>query len=500
VALERIDDLVGGPARRRVIALLACVLALDSADKATVGAMGSNLESALHIGNTELGLLAAVTPLVGALATIPAGMLADRTRRNMVLVAAIALWSGAMILSAASVSYLMLLLTRLAVGVVSAAAGPNVASLTGDYFPGGERARIYGFILSGELVGAAFGFLITGEVAGVLSWRYSFLALAISGLALAGWLWRRLPEPARGGQSRLEAGATEIRSADTVADEPAQVDGSVEQRPDELVQEQVRRKRIPPRPEIVLERDPRNMSIWDAVRYALSVPSNRLLIIASALGYYFFAGLQTFAVIYLERHFSVSHSVATALLAVVVVAAVSGALIGGRLADRLIRHGHLSARVVVPAVANIVAVVVLGPAFALALLGPAIVLFILGGISVAAPNPPLDAARLDIIPHGLWGRAEAVRTVLRTIAQGIAPFMFGYVSEHVVASAHPSSSATGFGANASATGLQYTFSIMLVALLLSGVIMLRARRTYPPDVAAVMTTEQRLAESATSPS
>jgi predicted MFS family arabinose efflux permease len=77
-ALARMDRLVGGPARRHVITALACVLALDSADKATVGAAGTQLQHGLQIGKTQLGLLLSVTSLVGALGTIPAGVLVDR--------------------------------------------------------------------------------------------------------------------------------------------------------------------------------------------------------------------------------------------------------------------------------------------------------------------------------------------------------------------------------------------------------------------------------------
>jgi hypothetical protein len=88
---------------------------------------------------------------------------------------------------------------------------------------------------------------------------------------------------------------------------------------------------------------------------------------------------------------------------------------------------------------------------------------------LSAQNPPIDAARLDIVPALLWGRAEATRTVLRSLAQSLAPVLFGAVSDHV------------FGGGRS--GLQWTFGIMLIAMGASGVILLRAMRTYPGDVA-----------------
>src|SRR6187200_3598143 len=91
-------------------------------------------------------------------------------------------------------------------------------------------------------------------------------------------------------------------------------------------------------------------------------------------------------------------------------------------------------------------------------------------LALAAQNPPLDAARLDIVPALLWGRAEGVRTFLRTVAQAFAPLLFGAVSDHV------------FGGGRS--GLQWTFVVMLLPLLASAYLLFRALRTYPRDVAS----------------
>src|SRR5689334_8333660 len=91
---------LGGPARARVVVVLACVLGLSGADFATVGASATELRSGLGITNTDIGLLVAVTSLVAAVATMPFGVLADRVRRTWTLGAAIALWSLALFWSA----------------------------------------------------------------------------------------------------------------------------------------------------------------------------------------------------------------------------------------------------------------------------------------------------------------------------------------------------------------------------------------------------------------
>ena len=96
---------VGGAERLRVVFLLACVLGLSGADVATVGASATQLRHALHIGNTQIGLLIAVSSLVGALASVPFGILADHGPRTRLLGGAVLLWAVAMTWSATVTSF-----------------------------------------------------------------------------------------------------------------------------------------------------------------------------------------------------------------------------------------------------------------------------------------------------------------------------------------------------------------------------------------------------------
>lgn len=470
---ERVDRVVGGPARRHVILVLALVLALDSADKATVGTSATQLEAALHIGKAQIGLLLAVASGVGAVATIPAGMFVDRICRTRMLSWAVAGWGVAMLLSGLSTNYLFLLLTRVALGAVVAVAGPAVASLIGDYFPERERGRIYGFVLSGELIGAGFGFVIAGQFA-TLSWRAPFLVL-VAPTVLVWWLLVRLPEPERGGASRMQAGIAELSEAaaghagegEDAPGEPAQQGDEDEQN---LAQRVVRQGDVAPREAAVLDGRVSDMSMWDAFRHVVTVRTNVVLIVASALGYFFFSGLRGFAIEFTKKHYHVSQGGASALTLVIGVGALLGVLAGGRLADRLLRNGHISARVQVPGVAVMCAALIFIPALITTSVGVAIPLLILASLFLGATNPPLDAARLDVMLPCLWGRAEAVRTVLRNAGDAVAPLLFGVLASAV------------FGGS---TGLEYTFLVMLVTLFAGALItLLIGRRTYPQDVAA----------------
>lgn len=440
----------GGASGRRVVLLLACVLALDGADGAAVGALAPQLERAFRVGNVGIGLLVSSTAVVGALATLPVGALADRVRRVPLLWTSILAWSAAMVASGLSTSYPMLLVTRLGLGAVTATAGPTVASLTGDLFPPRERGRIYGLILAGETAGLGAGFLLAGDVAAALSWRIAFLALAVPGIGLAVVIQRLLPEPPRREAGRL------------------------------------------------LGDDPVRMSLWRATRLVLGIRTNVLLILSSSLGYFFLGGIRTFAVLFLRTHFSLPQATAASLVPILGIGALVGVLTGGRLADRLVRQGRTDARILVPAISFAVAAALFLPGSIVRPFAVAVPLYVAGAAALAAPNPPLDAARLDIMHPRLWGRAESIRTVLRTLLQGGAPLVFGYVSRLAGGVRGTGSTNAGDlgGAAPGGAGLEETFLIMLVPLLLSSVLLLAAARTYPRDVATAAASERERQPSA----
>jgi MFS family permease len=489
---------VGGPARARVIASFGAVLALSSADSATVGAVAPQLEHSLHIGNTEIGLLSSVSLLVGAAFVIPVGLLVDRTKRMPLLAASIVLWSIASAASGFAGSYGTLLLTRLALGAVNATAGPAIASLTGDYFPGRERGRIYAYILGGEVAGTAAGFIVSGTVASVISWRVAFVLLAVPGLFLARTLWRTIPEPLRGGQSRLEPGVLDLPEALAAAASRAQARqsegaaGAHEE--EELTREAARRRGLRPDPKLVLNQDPREMSVVAAVRYILSIPTNMLLIIGSSLGYFFFAGLQTFGILFVRGHYHASQATAELALVMLVLGALLGTLVSGRVTDLALRRGFLAARVVGPSACYLGAVVLFIPGVLIDHLTPALWFDVGGAALLSAANPPLDAARLDIMPSGLWGRAESTRTFLRSLAQALAPLMFGGLAD-LIAGIAPEQTPIGTHSPlispSAATGLEFSILIMLVSLAWAGVFLARARHTYPSDLVTAGTSEQR---------
>jgi MFS family permease len=356
--------------------------------------------------------------------------------------------------------------------------------LVGDFISPQARSRVYGIILSSELVGTGIGFFLAGEVSSYLNWRWAFYLMAVPSIAAFFILWRFLREPARSGQSwiQIESELSEDKSENETTNEdgaPEDAGASAAAGKDTSARPRhvIRRAGIRPRRDLVLHEDPTDWSLWHALRYMLRIPTYSLLIIASSLGYYFFAGARAFGMIYLTHHYGVPRTTVTGLAAIIGIGALFGFFAGARLSERLLNRGYMSARVVIPGGALLLAIILIGPAIWISNVYVGTALFAVGTAALAAANPPLDAARLDIVPSRLWGRGEAGRMALRGMLEGGAPLLFGAMSEWL-----------GGGTN----GLEWTFLIMLLPVIVASSLAIPARWTYPRDVATADASMRRL--------
>jgi hypothetical protein len=191
-------------------------------------------------------------------------------------------------------------------------------------------------------------------------------------------------------------------------------------------------------------------------------------------------------------HYHASQATAELVLGMLVLGALIGNLVSGQVTDSMVRRGFLEARVWVPALCYLGAAALLVPGIVASDLTPALWFDVGGAALLSAANPPLDAARLDIMPAGLWGRAESTRTVVRSLAQAIAPLVFGGLAD-LIAGIAPKQAPIGTHPVVSpgaARGLQITFLLLLGTLAAAGISLLRARSTYPSDVATASASHQ----------
>lgn len=467
--------------------MLAGALALAAADQTIVGAVAPDLKVQLGVDNTRIGLLVTVTYLVAAVGTIPFGILADRTNRVRLLALCALEWSASITLAGFADSYSMLLVAQLALGAGVGAAAPLVASLAGDTFPPALRGRALSFILAGEFAGAASGLLIAGEIAAFAPWRFSFWALAAVGPLFAITLVMLLAEPARGAQV-----ASGTPAATAAPDSPSTGETSYPDTPHETKQTHhslaasIQAAGIQPRARLVLHEDPTGKPLLWAIRYVLAVPTNVVIIVSSALCYFYVAGVQTFAIIYIRGRFDASQQLATALLVFIGIGVIVGMLVTGHLSDRLIARGHLAARVSVGAVCFVVAIAAFAPGFTVTSLALALPLLFIGAAGLGGLNPPLDAARLDVVHFRLWGRAESVRAMCQNLIRASAPLIFGWLSV-ILSSPDEVHDATQGGGG---IGLGRAFLVLLGLFAVAAAVLTFARRAYLRDVATATASEQ----------
>ena len=393
--------------------LVAAALAVDYGDRSVVGAVGPQLKSQFHLGNTGLGLVASAFAVVGAVATVPAGAIVDRWNRVRLLTLGLGLWSAAMVVGGASVTLAMLLATRIVLGGLVAVARPAGASIVGDLYAPPERNKALSVIDAGELAGTGAGVVIAALVGALLSWRAVFWILAAFGAALVLFA-RRVREP-----KRTAAG--------------------------------------------------RRASLAEAFRIVLATRTVVIVIVASCVGYFFFAGVRTFAVTFTVKHYGVGQSVADLLLLLLGAGAAGGLFVGGRIGDRLTATGRSGTRLVVAAAGFAAAAGLFAVALFVPKLWLAMPLYVVGSGTLTAASPMLDAIRLDVIAPDLWGRAESVRTTTQIVFEAVAPLGFGVVADSL-------------GGSGGGRGLQLAFLVSLPLLLANGLVLLLARKPLRHEV------------------
>jgi MFS family permease len=244
--------------------------------------------------------------------------------------------------STARLRVIVLLAAVLALSGTDTGTISAVASLAGDYFPAAERGRIWGWVVSGEVLGLAVGLVISGSVASAVGWRAAIAWAALPSLLLA-WTMLRLPEPRRRGGGQFcasVAAAHGAQQAPSRAAGPAVPAGAALEgvgRVDELAKQ----RHVRPSANLVLHSDPASRSLWWAVRYVLAVRTNLVIVVASALAYFYLSGVNGFALLYAQHHYRVSQTAATLVVIAIGAGTMAGVLVGGQDAAELAARGDV---------------------------------------------------------------------------------------------------------------------------------------------------------------
>lgn len=208
------------PARRPAygayaLSVLIAAYVLAFVDRQLLSLLTEPIKRDLHLSDVQLGLLQGFGfSMVLAVAGLPVGRMIDTRRRITVLWIGVVLWSLMTAGCGAAGGFLVLLLCRVGLGLGESAMTPSAYSLIGDYLPGrrlGLAVSLYG---TGAYVGSGLALLLGAVVLNRLPpqglhvgailiqpWRAPFFAAGAAGLLVALWA-ASLREPARAGAVR----------------------------------------------------------------------------------------------------------------------------------------------------------------------------------------------------------------------------------------------------------------------------------------------------------
>ena len=407
--------------------IIMAVSAVDFADRSVLAAVLEDVKAEFGVSDTALGVLGGAYFGLATLSVIPCGILADRWRRVSLIALGFVPWCLGMFLQSAAGSFAMMFGARILLGSIEATNGPSAQSLLGDYYPVERRSRILGIWRLGEVIGSSIAFAVAGGIATAWGWRASFFTFGVLGLVCGAFVLRFLPEPRRGIPDALFA------AEQRAAGEPPP----------------------PPVPEV---------TGWEVVKRIARIRTAWVMVFAAGIGDFFFTGLSSWAATFFRRHHGLESASASAIMSVLLLTVIAGAIVGGRRGDKLVAEGRARERVTFGAAGFIGGAVFAMAAFAVESLPLAIALLAAAGFLIYLPIPVLWAMWLDIIPANLRGRAASVSSVVRTVFVALGPATVGALSD--------------------VWDLRVAFLLVTPSLAINGLLYLLARNTYESDAAA----------------
>jgi len=193
-----------GPNPRIAVALLLAINMFNYIDRQVLAAVEVKISEDFGaagevISDAQMGFLSTAFLLSYMVASPLFGWFADRSARWKIVAVGVFAWSLASGASGFAQTYVMLLLTRLCVGVGEAAYGPTAPTIIADMYPVQRRGSVLAWFYLAIPVGSALGYVWGGHLAEMpgWGWRWAFYLSAPPGIALSIWAWF-MREPQRG--------------------------------------------------------------------------------------------------------------------------------------------------------------------------------------------------------------------------------------------------------------------------------------------------------------
>ncbi len=179
------------------VIVLTMMNLLNYVDRWVPSAVKPLFQSDLHLSDAETSLPFSAFVVVYMVASPLFGSLAEHHSRPRLIACGVALWSLATAAGSFATGFVSFLVARALVGVGEAAYATISPTILADHYAPERRNRVLTFFYVATPVGAALGFVLGGLLGQQWGWRAAFLAVGLPGLVVALVAWW-LPDPPRG--------------------------------------------------------------------------------------------------------------------------------------------------------------------------------------------------------------------------------------------------------------------------------------------------------------
>ncbi len=363
----------------RVLAVAVCSAFLVGLDSMITVPLIPEIAADTNTAARAGGLFVSAYALLFALVAPLCGAMSDRLGRRRILCTGLVIFALANVLTGLGGDFTVILISRAVAGLGSAMIMPSVYAMIAENFPFEKRGKIMGIVVAGLLSSTVLGVPLGAYLAYLMNWRAAFVAVAF--VAAAVYLMVLVRLPAMAPKDPLERAGNPVASYLGM----------------------IRRAVTTPALLCVLG----STLLWSAALYGMF----------SNIGVFF---SERFDFNEAQTGFAIMGSGAGSM---------AGALLGGRIADRLGKRRVLVAAALVAA-AGVSAVPLIGEH-----LVPVLIVFILWGTAVGVGQPVLNTLVSELRPEmrgtalALNGSAQYAGMMLATsIAAALLQGSFSFTT------------------------------------------------------------------------
>jgi AAHS family 3-hydroxyphenylpropionic acid transporter len=207
------------------VGLCFLIAVLEGFDIQAMGVAAPRLVREFAFTKDQMGWIFSISNIGLVIGATFGGWLADKTGRKPVFIAAVAMFGGFTLTTAAASSYDVFLLVRFMAGLGFGAALPNMMAIAAEISRPEKAAITASMMFCGMPVGGGLSALVTQVLPAGFDWRLLFLIGGVLPMIMVPVLWRLMPETlprggAGGGVTRrvpvLQALFGEGRAASTL--------------------------------------------------------------------------------------------------------------------------------------------------------------------------------------------------------------------------------------------------------------------------------------------